>query len=271
MNSTPNLATYAAPEACAGHWMIRSCKCGKKPVWAGGCGKRSCPLCGISKSRASADRIFQRIGGVPRVQTTILTVPEGMRYAFRRDARLWTAAVKSWIHEAKEAFGLIWAYCRTHPCGEDGERFNPHANILWGRGPGFRGEIDVARMRDVWNRSLGRDPRRTVNVKTAFIVLKSRKGVAQLNHWLRYMERGFPGWTWAGLWGRWYGSYPKKLDSTPVRRDHRCIRCGHPVEWLTPSQGERDRLGKVETRLLSGAPPEPKHVDLCLAAVVKND
>lgn len=122
--------------------------------------------------------------------------------------------------------------------------------------------------RRIWNSALGRHGEAPVVVDVAFIDLKARQGVRKLLHWLRYVERGFPGWRWSGLWGRWYGHYPKKVADGGFKRDHRCVKCGHPVEWLTPTADERTRLGNVETRLLSGAPPEPRHVDRCLAAVV---
>lgn len=218
------------------------------------------------------DRIFSRVMDrhPERLQTTVLTVPLSLRESFAEDPRRWRNVVRKWVNDAKKEFGLLWAYVRTHPCGGERAGFAPHANILWCRAPGFRGRLDVAKARALWAGALGLGRGAPINLRAAFITLGSRRGVAQLLHWLRYVERPFPGWTWGGLWARWYGSYPKWTDPSFGRKKWVCACCGADVEWHDPDEHQDNKLRKIEKALASRAPPSPKEVQKQLDTIFNN-
>jgi len=106
-------------------------------------------------------------------------------------------------------------------------------------------------MRAAWANALGAGG--DVDVFSSFIHAIDNEGMAKLTHHVRYIERHFPGWSWSGLWGRWYGKYPRveKDRAAPVC----CPCCGQRFQYLDCAGPARRLADELEVCLLSGRPP----------------
>jgi len=260
LDYTPNLPRPHNHEACRGHWLTRSCGCTRHLVWADGCGRRGCYRCGYGKSQASArrlwDRLYLRVEG--NVQALVLTCPIELRPTFAgpAGAARWTETLSAFIASMKRDMALTWAYVRCHPAGEDGKTFAPHANILW-QSSVHRGALDLDTIHRLWAQAL--DAKREVVLYASFFRLADFAGCTGLRHWCNYVERCFPGWTWAGQWSRWYGSYPPAPDKEQAARaEHCCPECGLGYTYTAPDGAALMSAAGLEALLDSGQPVHPR-------------
>lgn len=227
VHDTPNLGKARTGKGkCNGHWAWRKCGCGSKPVYIGGCGRRNCPLCGPGRRDRQVNRVSLRFeaGHVKRVQLLVLTVPPPLREQFKGGAGAdrWASVVGDFLEELENGFGMVFAYARSHPTGDDGVEWHPHVNIAWVQREGFSGKLDVGVLRRIWSRCLGLGVTGSVDLHVSYADLESDRGRARWIHWLQYVERPFPGWNWAGCRSRWFGKYPRGLAD---RGAHSCPLC----------------------------------------------
>ena len=186
---------------CGGQWWMRLCKCKPYSVYVGGCGRRSCPICGQHKSRSSTARVLARllVGG-SRFQFIVLTVPLEIRARFAAEGGSdeWRAALRAFVTWAKKNLGLKFGYVRTHPCGDRSDIFHPHANLIFVQRDGFRGKLPVDAIQAEWARILGYAGKVVIHVQ----FVNASKHLGKLVHHVRYIERAFPDWEWPAsrLW-----------------------------------------------------------------------
>lgn len=259
LDTTPNRVNPADLAPCRGYWLTKSCTCSRRIVWAGGCGRRGCPWCGYGKSQSSGRRLFERIyhGPDTHIQVLVLTCPIDHRQGFSGPdgARTWGQYLRDMIKLLQVNCGLTWAYCRSHPCGEDGKTFAPHANLLWAstmKG----GLLDPALLSSLWSAALSLSVE--VVLHASYINLSAAIGPMRLEHACSYVERAFPGWSWQGQWARWYGQHVPALKPREVReRERTCCCCGSPFTWGSPADADLVSIAGLETLLLSGQPVHP--------------
>lgn len=245
---------------CQGFWEVRHCECESQPVWVDGCGRRACPMCGFSKAKSSAGRVLRRLLDAReyRFQFLVLTVPPSLRERYMNNeegAKLWSGHVRTWIKWAKKNLGLKYAYLRTHPCGDDGRYFAPHANLIFAQDkalPGWRpGQLPLERIRAAWAQILGYEGE--VNIHAQFVDSRGVEGRKRLAHHVRYIDRHFPGWHWRGQASRWYGKAPKLLE-TDEKRGH-CPVCDGEYWYALPAGAELLAVAVLSTYLETGQPP----------------
>jgi hypothetical protein len=170
-------------------------------------------------------------------------------------AAAWSDALRQFIADIKVHLGCTWAYCRSHPCGEDGKTFAPHANIIWNSSQ-KGGRIDPAQIARLWRAALSSAVDPVLHV--SYINLTRHPGPQQLQHACAYIERCFPGWSWLGQWSRWYGQYPKELDQEKqAEADHHCAVCGSSFSFESPTEADHVSIAGLETLLDSGMPVHP--------------
>jgi hypothetical protein len=228
-------------------------------VWAYGCGRRGCPRCGIQKCQTSAEHLFERIydGENTRLQAMVLTVPLALRprLASPDGARWWSEILRGFVSVLRTEFGFTWAYVRSHPRGDESKAFAPHANLLGAQSRQW-GRLDLDVLRAAWARILGYT--KEINLHAQYFNLADYAGVAAFKHWCSYVERAFPGWSWAGQWARWYGQYPRLAAVQSEDPDKgKCIVCGEYHSYEAPDGADQIAIGALEVFLDSGEPVPP--------------
>jgi hypothetical protein len=214
-----------------------------------------------------ADRLSATVTG--HVQFLELTVPLELRDKLKQPggAGLWAGWLRAFWSVLKKKGGAVWAYQRTHPCGDDGLTWHPHANFIFVQRK-KTGNLNPDDLRREWAAIIGFDGE--VNLFCHWADCSDWTGRAKLRHHSRYTERHFPGWTWAGLRGRWYGKAPK-LDAPAARSRAKgiCPCCGRPTAWSDPV-GRFAEVAPYAQALLDNAQPLPSWVLLEMHTVYRD-
>jgi hypothetical protein len=146
--------------------------------------------------------------------------------------------------------GVKYGYERSHPCGDDGKTFAPHANLLFVQSSGKRGRLDVAEFRRVWAEIVGgkelldqETGAGKVDLQLMFYTLHEtagRFGIGGFVHKLQYIERPFPGWMWAGARSRWLGDFPFRGEKVPrsMSSENVCPTCHQEYRMVRMSPGD---------------------------------
>jgi hypothetical protein len=250
-----------AASACGAPFLaVRGCGCGVKRVRQH-CDKRGCSeeYCrGKIRSRR-ARKIKRRLDAGRTdgraVLYTVLTVPPSRRGA-AADKKTWKAWLDRIIRFMKKELALDYAVERTDPCGEDGEKWHPHINLLWVRRNGFRGFLrpeQLAALKGKWaaivygaKEAAGKP----ISVYHAYSTDEAR-----ILHWCSYMGR---------TWSRWEEEFPYhlrikwlgKAPRTPAKeKDGPCQKCGKEVCRMQfgSEQAASDAQGWTYERLLDEA------------------
>ena len=256
LDTAPNRVTYGEMQSCRGRWRIRTCGCESVPVWIGGCGRKSCPFCGLRKASVRGAQVYDRIhaSGYQHIQFLVVTVPPALRPGLSgpTGAKRWTKLKREMWRRLKNLYGATWAYERSHPCGDDGEEFAPHANFIFVQ-RGWKGELPHAAIRADWAGILGWEG--PVDVFLEYVNLGADGGIAQLRHHVRYNERHFPLWIWPGCHGRWYGKAPGlRPDVVAKRAKGVCPCCGRAYRIREAAGEELVGIAIMEDLLLHGKP-----------------
>lgn len=229
---------------CAPNFYRRECSCGSHVVARGGCGARSCGICGPSRSARQAERVLERLGAAKPgvVHYLVLTVPEQLRARVANPADdLWRSALSDLVRYLRVRESLVFAYYRGHPCGEDGETFHPHANLLMVRRQDRGPWVDADGLKQAWGRALGLTVPAVAYV--SYLRLDSAVGLRKLRHRVRYIERTFADWTWRGATSRWYGRYPRLGAPAPELGDLRvCPVCGVEFRLSALTSADREQV-----------------------------
>lgn len=202
-----------------------------------------------------ADRLQDSVRG--HVQFLELTCPQELRarLAAQGGADIWRACLRAFWQVLRDKFGAVWAYQRSHPSGEDGVTWHPHANFIFvQRTKG--GQASVQNLRAEWGKIIGYDG--DPNLFCHWADCGDWTGRAKLRHHCRYTERHFPGWTWPGLAARWYGKAPK--PDKPAARSRAkgvCPCCGRPTIWSDP-KGRHAEVAPFVEAMLDNCQPIPK-------------
>lgn len=253
---------------------MRRCGCGSVPIYVDGCGRRTCAICGYSKSKASAKRVIDRLlySGDRVFQFLVLTVPEDLREVLATEDghKTWATWLRRFVRWLKRDLGVSYGYIRSHPCGNDPVIFHPHANLIFVQKPGLkgfrRGRLPVTIIREKWAGIIGWPG--TVNVHAQYVDVWSRAGKARLGHHVRYIERHFPGWAWGGQRARWYcwtRKYGREtITSLPPKPTEEekgfCPVCGRLFTYGRPEGAEILAVAVLEAWLQDGRAP-PRYVE----------
>lgn len=211
---------------------VRGCGCGVKAVRQH-CDKRGCSeeYCRGKIRERRARKIKARLDAGRTdgraVIYTVFTVPPERRGA-AADRKLWKKWIDRLLRYMKKELALDYAVERTDPCGEDGETWHPHVNLLWIRRQGFRGFIKPEQLADLkakWASIVyGGKTTKPISVHTAFSTDEAR-----IWHWCRYMGR---------TWSRWEEEFPYHLrikwlgraPKTPIDvSDSCCPKCAEEI------------------------------------------
>jgi hypothetical protein len=198
------------------------------------------------------DRLLGAVVG--HVQFLVLTVPPPIRgeLAGADGGRTWSRALGKFWEYLKASQNAKWAYVRSHPTGDDGREFAPHANIIFAQTL-TGGALDADELRTAWSACLGWD--QEIDVHLGFCNASSKLGATKLAHHCRYVERHFPGWRWAGQFGRWYGARPPKRPEPQKKRERgTCPLCGKMCQGVSLDEQDLDVIAVTEFYLFAGKP-----------------
>jgi hypothetical protein len=217
---------------------VEGCECGRRPVRqhcdVRGCGEEYCR--GKIRTRR-ARKIGLRLNAGRTdgraVIYTVLTVPPARRQAAAdpKTWKKWIARIVGWM---KKTLGLGYAVERTDPCGDDGERWHPHVNLLWVRKDGFRSGYlqpdQLQALKDRWAWIVyGKQEKdstpRPINVWTQFSTDE-----AKIGHWCSYLGRTWSQWEEEfpyHLRIKWLGSAPKTPPK--ILLEICCRKCGMEI------------------------------------------
>jgi hypothetical protein len=163
---------------------------------------------------------------------SVFTVPPERRGA-ASDRKTWKKWLDRLLRYMKKELGFDYGVERTDPCGDDGETWHPHVNLLWIRRQGFRGFIPPAELKALktkWasivygTKDVSRKP---ISVYTAFTTDEAR-----ILHWCSYMGRTWSRWEEDFKYHlriKWLGRAPKTPKET---NDGCCPRCGKEIQRM---------------------------------------
>lgn len=223
------------PNPCGAPFLaVTGCGCGLKRVRQH-CDKRGCAeeYCREKIRSRRARKIKARLDAGRTdgraVIYTVFTVPPERRGA-AGDRKTWKKWIDRLLRYMRKELALEYAVERTDPCGEDGETWHPHSNLLWIRKNGFRGYLEptqLAALKAKWA-SIVYGTKETngkpISVHTAFSTDEAR-----IRHWCSYMGR---------TWSQWEDDFPYHLrikwlghpPKTPPKEVARpCEKCGKDV------------------------------------------
>lgn len=232
----PSLYSWPKPRTATGcgapFTAVRGCGCGIKAVRQH-CDKRGCSedYCRGKIRERRARKIKARLDAGRTdgraVIYTVFTVPPERRGA-AADGKTWKKWIDRLLRYMKKELALDYAVERTDPCGEDGETWHPHINLLWIRRQGFRGFIkpeQLAALKAKWASIIyGGRTDRTVSVHTAFSTDEAR-----IWHWCRYMGRTWSRWEEEFKYHlriKWLGRPPKTPEEV---KDSCCPKCSEEI------------------------------------------
>lgn len=244
-------------KGCKGEWITKECGCKKVSIYINGCGKRNCPKCGIHKTNLSALNHFDRILNTKynQFQFMELTVPKKIRYKFEGliGAKLWAVCLRDMFSWMKENLGTEWAYQRSHPAGDDGSEFHPHANFIFVTK--IRGKLPVEEIRKKWAKII--EYKGEVDIHVNYL---NRRLTGKIFEKIRYIERPFPNWNWRGTWGKWYGTIPELPEKEEKKDAGVCPYCGQEYEYRQQTSNEMEatiqEVEKLRKRYEKYKPPE---------------
>ena len=270
------LRSCGAPVRC-----VRGCGCGVE-LLPEHCDKKSCShlYCSrINRERRARD-VEDRFEASRRgrdVIYAVLTVPPHLRGKFgdrtiippkpsRAKAKAkkkprtagevaWKKAQERLVRYLKAEEDFDYGVERTDPCGDDGEKWHPHINLLWVRksGSGYINPDALERLKDRWRWIIGASPDEPISVYVHFATDRAHPGherdslnydpVALRKHWYSYMGRVWPRWEEEfpyHLKIKWLGKPAKTPERTP---DPCCPKCEREVVVMNfGSLEEAERL-----------------------------
>lgn len=222
----------AEAESCGAPYRgVKGCGCGVKVV-RDHCDNLACshPYCEQTNRDRRGRDVFDRIQLARRgrpVIYTIFTVPPAQREAAAIEKN-WRRWLRNLLAFLKKDYDLEYAAERSDPCGEDGERWHPHVNLLWVRksGKGWIEDAELDAIKARWKKIIGVRPEDPIDVRTAY----SRKE-RKIAFWCRYLGRPWSRWAKGQkylLRVKWFGR-PPKVEKEPAGP---CPRCGRDVICL---------------------------------------
>jgi hypothetical protein len=199
-----------------------------------------------------ADRLLEAVHG--HVQFLVLTCPEVQRRRLAEPggAALWASWLRQFWLVIKARLGGVWCYQRSHPAGDDGQAWAVHANLIFvTRKQG--GMLPVRALAAAWAGIVGYQGE--IDLHAEYADTNDYAGRMKLKHHCRYIERHFPGWSWPGLAGRWYGKRPKR--DRPAERSRAagyCPQCGKPIMWSAVTGHHAEVADYADAQLVHGQP-----------------
>lgn len=231
---------------------VKGCGCGVNVV-RDHCDNLSCshPYCEEKNRDRRGRDVFDRIQLARRGRAlvySIFTVPPSRREA-AADSKTWKRWLRNLIAYLKKDFDLEYAAERSDPCGEDGERWHPHVNLLWVRhsGKGWIEDQEREAIQARWKKIIGLRSEDPINIRHQY----SREE-RKIGFWCRYLGRPWPRWAKGQkylLRVKWFGR-PPKVEKDPGAAA--CPKCGRDVICLQlgSQQAAEDLAARGYERLL---------------------